>query len=70
MNNKTSFHFIKCKQRTMLTRDITNALKEPVLRNNDACVHHHRLEDHPGDRPGVRLECALQRGEIVIADAR
>ena len=47
-------------------RDLADALQVAGLRRDDSSVHHHRLENHPGDLPAVRSEHPLERRQVVV----
>ena len=48
--------------------EVAQRLKVAGLRNDDADVHHDRLEDHRGDLPAVLAEELVERARVVEGD--
>ena len=62
------FHLVEDEQRAVAVGDLFDLAEEALVREDDADVHHRRLDDHRRDLVLVPRECLLQGGQVVERD--
>ena len=65
-DDEATLHLIEREEHAMLLRQLAHALEIAGLRRDDARVHHHRFDDHPGDLATILVEHSLEGGEVVV----